>query len=77
MVTLQAAASLEVFDLTTPREERGDNFPWRVGMVSVEAYEVEEFYEVEELEYQECYEPTVEVPDDVAMPHSGHGPAGC
>lgn len=39
---------MDVFDLKTMREERGDNFPWRVGMVSVETYEMDEFYDVEE-----------------------------
>ena len=70
MVRLQTppdAASLEVFDLTTPQEEQGDNFPWRVGMVTVELYETEEFYDIDEFEYQERFEPTVEVPDDVAI----------
>ena len=70
MVRLQTppdAPSLEVFDLTTPRGEQGDSFPWRVGMVSMEICEMEEFYEAEESEYQECYEPAVEVPDDVAI----------
>ena len=70
MVRLQTppdAGSLEVFDLITPREERGDNFPWRVGMVTMELCEMEEFYDVEEFEYQECFEPTVEVPDNVAI----------
>ena len=70
MVRLQTppdALSLEVFDLTTPRGESGDNFPWRVGMVGVEVYEMDEFNEAEESEYQDCYEPAVEVPDDVAI----------
>ena len=70
MVRLQTppdAPSLEVFDLTTPRGEQGDNFPRRVGMVSIELYEVEEFYEAEESEYQDCHEPAVEVPSDVAI----------
>ena len=70
MVRLQTppeASSLEVFDLTTPRGERGDNFPWRVGMVTMELYEIEEFYDAEESEFQECHEPRVEVPDDVAI----------
>ena len=34
--------------------EGQDNFPWRVGMVSMELYEVEEFYEAEESEYHDC-----------------------
>ena len=69
MVRLQTppdAPSLEVFDLTTPRREQGDNFPSRVGMVSMD-YEMEKFYEGEESEYQECHEPAVEVPEDVAI----------
>ena len=56
-----------MFDLTTPRGDHGDNFAWRVGMVLMELYEMEEFYDIEEFEYQECYEPMVEVPDDVAI----------
>ena len=42
---LHEAASLEVFDLTTPREERTENYPWRVGMVELtdEEYETDEF----------------------------------
>ena len=44
-----------------------DNFPWRVGMVKIELYEVEEFCEAEESEYHECYEPAVEVPKDVII----------
>ena len=70
MVRLQTppeAASLEALDLTAPRGEQGDNFPWRVGMVTMELYEIEEFYDAEESEFQECYEPRVEVPDDVAI----------
>ena len=61
------ASSLEIFDLTTPRGNQSDSFPWRVGMVEVEQCEVEEFYEAEEFEYHECYEPAVEVPGDVAI----------
>ena len=70
MVRLQTppeAASLEVFDLTTPREERGEDFPWRVGMIEVEIREMEEFYEAEGSEYFDCYEPAVEVPDEVTI----------
>ena len=61
------AASLEVFDLTTPRQNgEEDTHPWRVGMVSIED-ESEEFYEIEEDEYKECHEPTVDVPRHVAI----------
>ena len=70
MVRLQTppdASSLEVFDLTTPRGDREDNFPWRVGMVSMELYDVEEFHDVAESEYHDCYEPAVEVPKNVAI----------
>ena len=70
MVRLQTppdASSLEIFDLITPRREQSDSFLWRVGMVEVEQCEVEEFYEAEEFEYHECYEPAVEVPGDVAI----------
>lgn len=56
MVRLEAprgASSLEVFDLTTPRDERSENYPWRVGMVNLigEDYEIEEFYDFNEFEY--------------------------
>ena len=70
MVRLQTppdASSLEVFDLTTPRGEGSESFPWRVGMIEVEVYEKEEFYETEEHEYHDCYEPAVEVPGGVAI----------
>ena len=55
------ASSLEVFDLTTPRGESVEAHPWRVGMVEVieENFEIEEFYDMEESEFQDCYEPTV------------------
>ena len=36
-------------------------------MVEAKHCEVEEFYEAEEFEYHECYEPAVEVPRDVAI----------
>ena len=63
------ARSLEVFDLTTPRDEGTEAHPWRVGMVEVieENFEVEEFYDLEENEFQECHESTVEVPSGVTI----------
>lgn len=71
MVRLQTppeAASLEVFDLTTPREQGGEAAcPWRVGMVRAADEEVDEFYGIEEDGHNDCYEPSVEVPGHVAI----------
>ena len=63
------ASSLEVFDLTTPRGESVEAHPWRVGMVEVieENFEIEEFYDMEEGEFEDCYEPTVDVPNGVTI----------
>ena len=63
------ARSLEVFDLTTPRDEGTEAQPWRVGMVEVieENFEVEEFYDMEESEFPECYEPTLEIPSGATV----------
>ena len=58
-----------VFDLTTPRGENTEAHLWRVGMVKVieENFEIEEFYDFEENEFQDCYEPTVDVPSGVTI----------
>ena len=60
---------MEVFDLTTPRDENMEAHPWRVGMVEVieENFEIEEFYDMDENEFQDCYEPTVDVPSGVTI----------
>ena len=54
---------------TTPRDENAEAYPWRVGMVEVieENFEIEEFYDMEEGEFEDCYEPTVDVPNGVTI----------
>lgn len=43
-----------MFDLTIPRDEGSQNYPWRgVGMVNLigEDYEIEEFNDLDKFEY--------------------------
>ena len=67
MVTLETppeSRTLEVFDLTTPRDSEDDgSYPWRVGMVLVEE-ETEDYVETEDDEevFMDCIEPAVPVP---------------
>ena len=62
--------ALEIFDLTTPRGESEIQHPWRVGMVELVEnevfYDVEEHHEFEDA-YMECFEPAVQVPENVAI----------
>ena len=62
--------SVEIFDLTTPREESGAQHPWRVGMIELAEnevfYDIEEHYEFEDA-YMECHEQAVQVPENVAI----------
>ena len=43
---------MEIFDLTTPAIHR------RVGMIQVERYEMEEFFDPDEFEYMESWSAT-------------------
>ena len=56
--------SMEVFDLTTPRDDRS-GYPWRVGMIWCD-HQVDG-YEVTDDEYVDCYEPMVDVPLGVSI----------
>ena len=56
--------SMEVFDLTTPRDDRS-GYPWRVGMIWCD-HQVDG-YEVTDDEYMDCYEPMVDVPLGVSI----------
>ena len=61
--------TLEVFDLTTPRDSDDDgSYPWRVGMVLAEE-EAEDYMETEggEEVFMDCIEPAVLVPDGTAI----------
>ena len=71
--------SLEIFNLTTPRESgEAPVPPWRVGMMQFELME-DEFKDMreelkEDEEFMECIEPVVLVPDGIFC--CGHGPSG-
>ena len=56
--------SMEVFDLTTPRDDRS-GYPCRVGMIWCD-HQVDG-YEVTDDEYMDCYEPMVDVPLGVSI----------
>ena len=63
------ARSMEIFDLTTPRDsgDASSSYPWRVGMIQVEDHEVGEFFDPDESEYMDCHEPVVKAPAGVAI----------
>lgn len=56
-----------MFDLTTPRQDgREEKYSWRVGIVRTDE-ETDEFYEIEDDECKECFEPLVDVKGYVAI----------
>ena len=63
------SSRLEIFDLTTPRDEDEErkNYPWRVGAIEVEAEEIYDEITEEDEVFMDCIEPVVLVPHGITV----------